>query len=521
MMLTGILFNQDQYGQERGQRFSGGYEGYGAPVAVPPDPSFPIGGGRSPPLGTTMSGGGGGMPVGAPCHYDPRHPSQAPPQSAYNRTSPGMSDRMQGGAGGTQGMVYGPGVAAPVMPPSSSAGSSSDYLRDPVVGAPGSGLYASGAHLGEKGVFPPRQIGSGAHSAYGHPLDATHSGGGGGGYPGGQMKHGAAVGESGGPAVGRPKRGRPPAADRAESGGGLQAGGLPAGFKAPKAEAKAKRAPRVKKTPEQQKADRRERNRRHARCSRARKKLLIDALQKCIESLQEENRTMHSCISERFGEEETTSLIEEHSARLGPTLPGLVFASPDAAGKSEDLVASSSSPQAVTVLEDPDFLFIKALKQGKQNFVITDPHLPDNPIIYASQGFLDITGYSLDQVLGRNCRFIQGPLTDLDEVAKMRKAISEGADTSVCLLNYRMDGSTFWNQVHCAPLRNQYGEIVNFVGVQCEVTHKFAAQSENASNLAASAASNSAAAAGAGGGARNSRGDEDDYDDDDYEDDEE
>ena len=49
-------------------------------------------------------------------------------------------------------------------------------------------------------------------------------------------------------------------------------------------------------------------------------------------------------------------------------------------------------------MEDPDFLFIKALKQGKQNFVITDPHLPDNPIIYASQGFLDITGYSLDQV---------------------------------------------------------------------------------------------------------------------------
>ena len=73
---------------------------------------------------------------------------------------------------------------------------------------------------------------------------------------------------------------------------------------------------------------------------------------------------MHSCISERFGEEETTSLIEEHSARLGPTLPGLVFASPDAAGKSEDLVASSSSPQVNALsplLQAPSFFFSRFL----------------------------------------------------------------------------------------------------------------------------------------------------------------
>ena len=53
------------------------------------------------------------------------------------------------------------------------------------------------------------------------------------------------------------------------------------------------------------------------------------------------------------------------------------------------------------VLEDPDFAFVRALKQGKQNFVITDPHLVDNPIVYATQGFLDLTGYSLDQVTSR------------------------------------------------------------------------------------------------------------------------
>ena len=119
---------------------------------------------------------------------------------------------------------------------------------------------------------------------------------------------------------------------------------------------------------------------------------------------------------------------------------------------------------------------LKALKRGQQNFVITDPRLPDNPIVYASQGFLDITGYSLEQVLGRNCRFIQGPETDVNEVAKVRNAIAAGVEISVCLLNYKINGESFWNQVHIAPLRNQHGEIVNFVGVQCEVPGEIAAK---------------------------------------------
>ena len=82
-----------------------------------------------------------------------------------------------------------------------------------------------------------------------------------------------------------------------------------------------------------------------------------------------------------------------------------------------------------------------------QNFVITDPSLPDNPIVFASQGFLTLTGYALDQILGRNCRFLQGPETDPAAVEKIRHAINQGVDASVCLLNYRIDGTTFWNQV--------------------------------------------------------------------------
>lgn len=166
------------------------------------------------------------------------------------------------------------------------------------------------------------------------------------------------------------------------------------------------------------------------------------------------------------------------------------------------------------MLDEPDYKLLKALKSGMQNFVITDPRLPDNPIVYASQGFLDITGYTLDQVLGRNCRFIQGPDTDVNEVLKVRQAIKDGVEVSVCLLNYKIDGTSFWNQVHIAPLRNQHGEIVNFVGVQCEVPPELAAQHAKLGEQGSKSGESSAAVSESGGdesgGDGNRRGDDTD-----------
>jgi len=80
----------------------------------------------------------------------------------------------------------------------------------------------------------------------------------------------------------------------------------------------------------------------------------------------------------------------------------------------------------------------------------------------------------MDQILGRNCRFLQGPDTDPSAVDKIRRAIEEGTDGSVCLLNYRADGSTFWNQFFIAALRGADGKIVNYVGVQCRVSEEYA-----------------------------------------------
>jgi len=101
--------------------------------------------------------------------------------------------------------------------------------------------------------------------------------------------------------------------------------------------------------------------------------------------------------------------------------------------------------------------------------VLSDPSLPDNPIVYCSEGFCNLTGYKRSEVLGRNCRFLQGPGTDQGAVDIIRKGVAEGRDISVCLLNYKADGSPFWNQFFVGALRDMADNVVNYVGIQCEV----------------------------------------------------
>jgi PAS domain-containing protein len=108
-----------------------------------------------------------------------------------------------------------------------------------------------------------------------------------------------------------------------------------------------------------------------------------------------------------------------------------------------------SAPPSCLLVE-PDFRLIHALLSSQQNFTVSDPSLPDNPIVYASHGFIKLTGYTMDKVIGRNCRFLQGPGTDPKAVDIIRRGIAEGRDTSVCLLNYNADGKPFWNQFFVA-----------------------------------------------------------------------
>jgi two-component system, cell cycle sensor histidine kinase and response regulator CckA len=112
----------------------------------------------------------------------------------------------------------------------------------------------------------------------------------------------------------------------------------------------------------------------------------------------------------------------------------------------------------------------RAIQSVSQGILITDPNQPDNPIIYASPGFEKLTGYSVEEVLGRNCRLLQGPNTDAETVEKLRHCIRAGRECSVEILNYRKDGTPFWNALSLFPMAN--GNLTHFVGVQQDVTER-------------------------------------------------
>ena len=120
--------------------------------------------------------------------------------------------------------------------------------------------------------------------------------------------------------------------------------------------------------------------------------------------------------------------------------------------------------------EDALRLRDRAIQAISLGVLITDPSQPDNPIIYVSPGFERLTGYECKEVLGRNCRFLQGKDTDPAVVARLQVAIQAAEPCSVEFLNYRKDGTPFWNELSISPVRDMAGRLTHFVGVQADVT---------------------------------------------------
>lgn len=118
-----------------------------------------------------------------------------------------------------------------------------------------------------------------------------------------------------------------------------------------------------------------------------------------------------------------------------------------------------------------------AVDATNNTVIVTDPHQADNPIIYANKGFERLTGYSVAETLGRNCRFLQGDDTDQAEVAVLRGAIRAGQDARVVLRNYRKDGTLFWNELYITPVYRG-ARLTHFVGVQNDISSFVAVQQE-------------------------------------------
>lgn len=197
-----------------------------------------------------------------------------------------------------------------------------------------------------------------------------------------------------------------------------------------------------KKTPEERAQHRRELNKRNAARSRLRKKFKIESVIVRAAQLEQENALLKDALKQNGIE-----------VPLGVAPPG---------SKPQDNELEKLSKDTLPA----DYAMLNAIQMSAANFILTDATKEDYPIMFASPGFLEMTGYTRSEVMGRNCRFLQGEHTDHETVGQIRKAISHGQDIGVTILNYKKDGTPFWNQLFVAPLADQQNNVRFHVGVQ-------------------------------------------------------
>ena len=133
------------------------------------------------------------------------------------------------------------------------------------------------------------------------------------------------------------------------------------------------------------------------------------------------------------------------------------------------------------VEKDPGLIphvLAKILDSCLNGVTLADPDLEDLPLVYANKAFEDITGYTQEETIGRNCRFLQGSDRDQVEVAKLREAIKNKQPIEVTLRNYRKNGELFYNHLKMMPLFDSKGNLLYFLGVQYDATQQVKADEE-------------------------------------------
>jgi two-component system CheB/CheR fusion protein len=182
---------------------------------------------------------------------------------------------------------------------------------------------------------------------------------------------------------------------------------------------------------------------------------LIDDLNQVLKSRQE----IEVEVQHKNGTSFLLRILPYHS---GNTVDGVVLTLID--------ITSLVRAQAEIRLQQ------SAIESAVNGIIITDPRIEGNPITYVNKGFLTLTGYEKNEVLGRNCKFLQGEKTDQDSVETIRQALRQGAPVRIALLNYRKSGESFWNDLQITPIHDQSGTLTHFVGVQHDITEQVRAQ---------------------------------------------
>jgi len=174
--------------------------------------------------------------------------------------------------------------------------------------------------------------------------------------------------------------------------------------------------------------------------------------------------TQQSVLVSRDGKER---IVEQHSRPIlsgGSRPAGYVLT-------MQDVTTRMRSEESLRLRD-------RAIGATSQGILITDATYADNPIVYANTGFTRITGYEVDEVVGRNCRFLQGPDSDPNVLRRIRKAIAAAVPCTEELINYRKDGTPFWNELSISPVRDDTGQLTHFVAVQTDISNRKALEEQ-------------------------------------------
>lgn len=125
-------------------------------------------------------------------------------------------------------------------------------------------------------------------------------------------------------------------------------------------------------------------------------------------------------------------------------------------------IAESELPQTM----------VRAVAGAAQSISIADCQTTDWPLVYVNTAFETLTGYPADEILGRNCRFLQGADTGTPQAVAIHRALAAGAEIKTVLRNFRKDGTPFWNELHLAAVRDAAGEVTHYIGYQADVSER-------------------------------------------------
>jgi PAS domain S-box-containing protein len=140
--------------------------------------------------------------------------------------------------------------------------------------------------------------------------------------------------------------------------------------------------------------------------------------------------------------------------------------------------ARTAAEEAIERLRREGGIFVDAVAATRMPMALTDARLPGNPIVFANQAFLELSGYSIDEVLGQQPHFMDGPATDPEDAARFREALAKGEDILIEAVQYRKDGSRFWSAVFCRPLQDEAGAVKNHFLSYLDISRRVEAEAQ-------------------------------------------